>query len=214
MNPEIPLVIQAVLQALVPVVVVRGATIAYANEAANQLLMGDTGLPVVGMEAQRFVHPSDRDLAASTLKRVLETRSPPYAHPRTLIDGRGKPIPVQGMLMVIEWEGQPAIAAVFQAFATGDQPRNVKPGLPTPLAPLSPRERQIALLVAQGFAVQDIARLLGIQRETVRTHIKAVYRKTRTHTRVELTRMVLGARPRAEPRRQAAPAKREVPAGS
>lgn len=49
----------------------------------------------------------------------------------------------------------------------------------------SSRETDVALLMAQGCDVNEIARKLVVSRETVRSHVKAIYRKTGTHGRDE-----------------------------
>lgn len=55
-----------------------------------------------------------------------------------------------------------------------------------PLTRLTPREREIARLVAEGLTNEDIATHLGIELSTVRVHLKRVYQKTRTESRVQL----------------------------
>ena len=54
------------------------------------------------------------------------------------------------------------------------------------LAGLSPRERQIALLLIDGGCAKTISRDLAIAPGTVRNHIKTVYRKLGLHSQVEL----------------------------
>ena len=57
---------------------------------------------------------------------------------------------------------------------------------PLPLARLSARERQIALLLIEGGCAKTISRDLSIAPGTVRNHIKTVYRKLGLHSQVEL----------------------------
>ncbi len=57
--------------------------------------------------------------------------------------------------------------------------------------PLSPRERRVADLVAQGYTNAAIANRLGISHQTVKNYISSIYAKlelrdTRTHPRVAL----------------------------
>jgi DNA-binding NarL/FixJ family response regulator len=42
---------------------------------------------------------------------------------------------------------------------------------------LSPRERQIALLVSRGFSNKDIARDLGLSLGTVKIHVHNIFQK-------------------------------------
>lgn len=47
------------------------------------------------------------------------------------------------------------------------------------LRKLSPRQRQIALLLYEGYSQREIARQLGIERSTVRNHIEAMRNRLR-----------------------------------
>jgi DNA-binding CsgD family transcriptional regulator len=62
---------------------------------------------------------------------------------------------------------------------------------------LTPAEVRIAQLVASGESLDDAAEILGIQRETARVQLKAVFSKTDTHRQGELVALMaslLGAR--------------------
>jgi DNA-binding NarL/FixJ family response regulator len=52
-------------------------------------------------------------------------------------------------------------------------------------ATLTPRERQILELLAEGFTMQQIGRRLGISPRTVETHVAKLYRKLEVRTRVQ-----------------------------
>jgi DNA-binding CsgD family transcriptional regulator len=77
----------------------------------------------------------------------------------------------------------PATVAVMLAPAT---PAELEP-LRLALHGLTPRERQVARLLARGASNQDIARALWISRYTVKDHVKAVYAKLSVGGRAELT---------------------------
>lgn len=57
---------------------------------------------------------------------------------------------------------------------------------------LTPRERELASLVAAGFSNREIAGMLLICRQTVKNHILAVYRKLEVNNRVELSLRLSG----------------------
>jgi CRP/FNR family transcriptional regulator, cyclic AMP receptor protein len=59
------------------------------------------------------------------------------------------------------------------------------------LAPLSPAERRVADLVADGRSNQAIADALGVSRHTVDTHVKRCFAKLGLRSRVELATLVL-----------------------
>ena len=50
---------------------------------------------------------------------------------------------------------------------------------------LSPREREILALLAEGISNKDIALRLGISAETVRTHLGHIYSKLHVQGRTE-----------------------------
>lgn len=55
---------------------------------------------------------------------------------------------------------------------------------------LTPAEGRIAMMIAAGRSPQEIAEELNLSRETVRTQIKAVFHKTRTHRQNELAALI------------------------
>jgi DNA-binding NarL/FixJ family response regulator len=59
------------------------------------------------------------------------------------------------------------------------------------LAPLSPAERRVAALVAEGLSNQAIADELIVSRHTVDTHVKRCFAKLGLRSRVELATLVL-----------------------
>ena len=61
------------------------------------------------------------------------------------------------------------------------------------LAPLSPAERRVAALVAEGRSNQAIADELIVSRHTVDTHVKRCFAKLGLRSRVELATLVLRA---------------------
>lgn len=62
-----------------------------------------------------------------------------------------------------------------------------------PLEGLSPREREILRLVAQGYTNAEIARLLVISENTVKTHLRRIMRKVGAANRAELAALAAKA---------------------
>jgi DNA-binding NarL/FixJ family response regulator len=56
---------------------------------------------------------------------------------------------------------------------------------------LSPREREVALLVVAGLTNRDAAAALGVAESTVKEHLKRTFRKLGVANRRELTRTAL-----------------------
>jgi DNA-binding NarL/FixJ family response regulator len=55
-----------------------------------------------------------------------------------------------------------------------------------PLSTLSPRERQVALLVSKGAANKEIARNLSISERTVKAHLGSIFQKLGVRDRLQL----------------------------
>ncbi|MCW5698119.1 MAG: response regulator transcription factor [Bauldia sp.] len=56
---------------------------------------------------------------------------------------------------------------------------------------LTRRQADVAVEVAKGTSTDAIAERLGVGREAIRAHLKAIYRKTETHSRAELVYRLL-----------------------
>ena len=69
--------------------------------------------------------------------------------------------------------------------------------LPEPVQPVSPadgltqREREVALLVADGLRSREVAERLGIASQTVKSHLKTIFDKLGVRNRVELARRLV-----------------------
>jgi DNA-binding CsgD family transcriptional regulator len=69
---------------------------------------------------------------------------------------------------------------------------------PEPVAPaaspgdgLTQREREVALLVADGLRSREVAERLGIASQTVKSHLKTIFDKLGVRNRVELARRLV-----------------------
>ena len=80
----------------------------------------------------------------------------------------------------------PATAAEFVLMLTA-----AKPPTPPAAAQLSPRERELVILVAQGRTNAQIAEQLYISASTVSTHLDRIRDKTGCRRRADLTRLAL-----------------------
>jgi DNA-binding NarL/FixJ family response regulator len=63
----------------------------------------------------------------------------------------------------------------------------------SPLAQLSPRQREVLELLALGMDNDQIATRLYISRNTVKFHVRTIYRRLGVHNRVEAARVFVGA---------------------
>nr|WP_228502097.1 LuxR C-terminal-related transcriptional regulator [Plantibacter sp. VKM Ac-2885] len=68
--------------------------------------------------------------------------------------------------------------------------------VPVPTVPLTPRQRDLTELVADGLSNDEIATALGISRKTVEKHLSAVFHAWGVRSRVAVARIVLANRDR------------------
>jgi DNA-binding CsgD family transcriptional regulator len=64
---------------------------------------------------------------------------------------------------------------------------------PSPISLLSPREQEIARMVAQGYANKTIASVLEISSWTVASHLRRIYVKLQVSSRAAMATSLLGA---------------------
>ncbi|MCW8141813.1 MAG: hypothetical protein KIT58_23145 [Planctomycetota bacterium] len=84
---------------------------------------------------------------------------------------------------------QTAVAAIFQELSLGDDQVF---GATAARIGLSPREAEICRLVLDGMGNKGIAFKLHVTIETVKSHLKNIFRKAGVSSRVELTALLLG----------------------
>lgn len=96
-----------------------------------------------------------------------------------LVDGRGRIVPASLRIAPITFENIPAHLVVAQ------EPE--LPPLPALDVKLTPRERTVLRLLAEGSTTSEIAAVLRIAKPTVRIYIHTLTKKTRVRGRVELS---------------------------
>jgi len=117
-----------------------------------------------------------------------------------------------GMIGVLRASDEPfpadqrrAMRHMAQAILLAQQLRAAKaaraaaPPSPSPAEPLTEREMAVAQAYADGRAVKEVARLMGVSASTVQCHLARVYRKLGVHNKIALRKVLRDrrARPRA-----------------
>ncbi|GAA5142427.1 response regulator transcription factor [Nocardioides marinquilinus] len=157
----------------------REAVDLVAAEPPDVVLM-DLSMPVLdGVEATRAIAADHPDVAVVMLTAFAETE-------------RVRAALQAGAIGYVLKDSEPAtLLAAVRSAAAGDVPldprvaRALLPGANDPapaaaaadVAELSPREREVLQLVAQGLANKQIARRLGITERTVKAHVGSVFRR-------------------------------------
>jgi DNA-binding NarL/FixJ family response regulator len=93
----------------------------------------------------------------------------------------------------LERERDDAVAALDRLTAVLEVQRERPEVAPGALAPLTQREAEVAVLIAEGLADREIAERLFLSHHTVSQYVKRIYRKLEVGSRVGLTRLLLGA---------------------
>jgi DNA-binding CsgD family transcriptional regulator len=91
-------------------------------------------------------------------------------------------------LLELEQRIQQLAGAIENYRKTGYSPQDLRTD--SPLHLLSARERQVLALLGQGYRPRSIAEKLDVSPDTVRNHLKSMFRKTGTHSQEELTEML------------------------
>ena len=171
----------------------RRGRILEANDLARDILLKRDGLcEENGVLAARI---EDED---ARLKRLLARALPPYgAHGSGgwMKITRGK----AGAPLVLEVHPVARIGAEYRASAFGALALVIDPAAPPRVDPdvaaevlgLTRTEGRVAVALAAGRTIADIAAMRGCTESTVRMHLKRVYRKQGIHKQTELVRRVL-----------------------
>lgn len=147
--------------------------------AGWSLVLLDIELPgMTGIETLRRLRTRRADLSAVMLTA--------FEDPALILDAicagadgylikRVSPRELVAQLAVITDGGAPLTAGVARTVL--DLVRGGGPVRPADLPPLTPREREVLLGLCRGGSYKTVAADLGVGVETVRTHIKTLYRK-------------------------------------
>lgn len=82
-----------------------------------------------------------------------------------------------------------------RVLATGSRPRRIERWTAPSWSRLTPREREIAGLVAQGVRYSEVARKLKISEQTVKNHVRHVFDKLEVANRLQLALFVANRKP-------------------
>ncbi len=104
---------------------------------------------------------------------------------------RAVPLPAAGpsfavLMHFLEAEGPELDSLVSSLRSAVREPAGLPPvDPPISVSPLSGREREIVMLLSNGYAALNIAAKLNLSHATVRNHIQNVLRKLEVHSQVE-----------------------------
>jgi PAS domain S-box-containing protein len=198
---------QAILDnAPLPILITQDLEIVYANQAfldvAENYGYGLTSESVQRLSLMQFIASDEREASQHNIARLLVDDKKVHRNmPRKIVDAQGGQHSVLVSTSLIQWHDRPALVASFVIlglefpsgeYAAIDGKRRSLDQRTNSLQRLTTREQQVAHLVASGYSTDNIAALLDVEESTVRSHIKAIFKKTKTRSRIELTRLIIG----------------------
>jgi DNA-binding CsgD family transcriptional regulator len=130
-----------------------------------------------GMQAADHLPPDLRGLAEGV------QLGPPGVRRSLLLEREGERLRVDALAL---GEGRTEFRLLVEA--SGIVPTNATETGTQQGPPLTPREREVALLVADGLRSREVAEKLGIAAQTVKSHLKTIFDKLGVRNRVELAR--------------------------
>ncbi|HEU6446467.1 MAG TPA: LuxR C-terminal-related transcriptional regulator [Gaiellaceae bacterium] len=155
-------------------VIDRGGTIAWLNPAAEKIV-GDAR----GRRFTDVVAPGDRTRARETFARKIVGKEKVTNAEVELLAPDGHRLSVEVSSVPLRDGRQ--VVGVFGLLS-----RPPAPARPSrPHAKLTPRQRQVLRMLAQGASTQQIADELHLSRETVRNHVRGLLQALDVHSRVE-----------------------------
>ena len=179
-------------QVPIPVIVHQGDTLLYVNDALRRYFadMGAdfSGARLEGARVWGFIEEREVAEELANLDRLRAGAAEIRGVERTLLDSAGNRFRCVGSMRRIKWNKEEAFIVSFVPISkVGEDDRAEL------VFSLTRRERQIAGLLADGCSNENISAILDIRLPTVRSHLRAIYRKTRTTSRVDLARLILDA---------------------
>ena len=174
--------------------------------AAAERASGLSKAELLGRHFTDPVPPEARENVAEQFRRAVECGQPTDFE-TVFVDANGQLRGVRAQHLPLR-SGDSIVGVLILAFAAQRPPQ------PADLEPpprLTPRQREILDLIAAGLSTSEMGTKLMISTETVRNHLRSVFKELDVHTRLEAIvkarRLGLLARPALGPQ----PTDRRVP---
>ena len=149
--------------------------------AAAERASGYSTAEMLGRRHTDLLHPEGRENVERQFRRAVE-RGEPTDFETVFVDAGGHVRGVRAQHLPLR-ENDTIIGVLILAFDVRRPP--TEPIRLRPDPQLTPRQREILELIASGQSTEEVARDLAISPETVRNHLRNVYKELRAHTRVE-----------------------------
>ena len=143
---------------------------------------GVSNAQLVGRYVTHLVQEESRASVEAQFRRAAE-RGEPTDFETSFIDGLGHRRSTRAQHIPLEEEGE-ILGVLILAFESRIPPLTQLVAL-RPLPHLTQRQQEILELLAAGRSTAEMATQLTLSRETVRNHLRSVFRELQVHTRPE-----------------------------
>lgn len=137
---------------------------------------------LLGQSSVHCVAPEQPPLALEQFARKLDGAAEATNYELTLLDRRGRRVACDISSVPLRAGGEIVGALACARPRRRPEP---EPQRSPRSASLTPRQHEALRLLAEGLATDEIARRLGVARETARNHIRAVLRELGCHSRLQ-----------------------------
>jgi PAS domain S-box-containing protein len=152
----------------------------HVNEAAERA-SGKSNAQWLGRHFTEPLPPGAREKVAAQFRRAVE-RGEPTDFETVFVDASGNLRGVRAQHLPLR-RGDAIVGVLILAFAGALPPSRDMAVEPQPR--LTPRQREVLELIAAGLSTSEIAKKLTLSKETVRNHLRSVFRELQVHTRLE-----------------------------
>jgi len=151
----------------------------HVNEAAERA-SGRTNAQWLGRHFTEPLPPEARGKVSAQFRRAVE-RGEPTDFETVFLDASGNLRATRAQHLPLR-RGDAIVGVLILAFAAPPPPA---PIALEPQPRLTPRQRAILDLIVAGLSTAEIANKLTLSTETVRNHLRSVFRELNVHTRLE-----------------------------
>jgi PAS domain S-box-containing protein len=142
---------------------------------------GRSNAQLLGRRLTELLPHEAHDKVETQFRRAVE-RGEPTDFETVFVDTSGQIRGVRAQQLPLR-DGDSIVGVLILAFDVGRAPSEPMRALPD--SRLTPRQREILILIAAGLSTSEVAEELTLSPETVRNHLRNAFRELRAHTRVE-----------------------------
>ena len=151
------------------------------TNAAAERASGKSNAWLRGRHFSQLLHPDAREHVEEQFRRATEDGEPTDFE-TVFVDASGHVRRVRAQHFPLR-SGDAIVGVLILAFEVRQPPSGAIDLQPHPH--LTPRQRAILELIASGRSTAEIAKELTLSTDTVRNHLRGVFRELHVHTRIE-----------------------------